>query len=121
MSRDELVEEETSKGVFLFARKSKKASPQKALLPEMVQHILANFPWPKSQRWGTSRKSWVRPMHHIGLLLDGKVVEGAFDLGGNMSIAFSNQASGHRSMRQKHSLSNAQRLGETAWRALCDC
>ena len=95
MSRDELVEEETSKGVFLFARKSEKGQPAADLLPEMVQQILANFPWPKSQRWGTSRKSWVRPMHHIGLLLDGKVVEGAFDLGGNMSIAFSNQASGH--------------------------
>ena len=95
MSRDELVEEETSKGVFLFARKSEKGQPAEALLPEMVQQILANFPWPKSQRWGTSRKSWVRPMHHIGLLLDGTVVTGAFDLGGDMSIAFSNQASGH--------------------------
>ena len=95
MTIEELVQEETPKGVFFFARKSEKGQPIESLLPEMVQTILANFPWPKSQRWGTSRKSWVRPMHHIGLLFDGKVVEGAFDLGGDMSIAFSNVATGH--------------------------
>lgn len=95
MSRDELVEEETPKGTFLFARKSEKGQPAEALLPEMVTNILANFPWPKSQRWGTSRKTWVRPMHHIGLLFDGRVVEGSFALGGDMKIDFSAIASGH--------------------------
>ena len=95
MRRDELVEEDTSKGTFLFARKSEKGQTTEALLPEMVTTILTHFPWPKSQRWGTSRKTWVRPMHHIGLLFDGKIVPGAFDLGGDMRIAFSNQATGH--------------------------
>ena len=95
MTQDELVQEETPKGTFFFARKSEKGQPTESLLPAMVQHILANFPWPKSQRWGTSRQSWVRPMHHIGLLFDGKVVEGAYDLGGDMAIAFSNIATGH--------------------------
>ena len=95
MSRDELTQEDTGKGTFFFARKSEKGQPAETLLPEIVNQILSQFPWPKSQRWGTSRKSWVRPMHHIGLLLDGKIVEGAFDLGGDMHIAFSNQATGH--------------------------
>ena len=95
MSRDELVQEETSKGTFLFARKSEKGQATQALLPQMVNEILSHFPWPKSQRWGTSRKAWVRPMHHIGLLFDGKIVPGAFDLGGDMKITFSDQATGH--------------------------
>ena len=95
MTKDELVQEDTGKGVFYFARKSEKGQMAERLLPEMVQQILANFPWPKSQRWGTSRRTWVRPMTQIALLLDGKMIEGAFDLGGEMSIAFGNQASGH--------------------------
>ncbi len=43
LARDELVEEETSKGVFFFARKSEKGQPIADLLPEMVQQILANW------------------------------------------------------------------------------
>lgn len=95
MTKDELVQEDTGKGVFYFARKSEKGQSAAHLLPEMIQQILSNFPWPKSQRWGTSRRTWVRPMHQIALLLDGQVIEGSFDLGGDMSIAFGNQASGH--------------------------
>ena len=95
MTKDELVQEDTGKGVFYFARKSEKGQTAQSLLPDMIQQILSNFPWPKSQRWGTSRRTWVRPMHQIALLLDGQVIEGSFDLGGDMSIAFGNQANGH--------------------------
>ncbi|MGC6531215.1 MAG: glycine--tRNA ligase subunit beta [Candidatus Puniceispirillaceae bacterium] len=95
MRRDELVEEETDKGVFYFARKSETGQQAASLLPEMVNDILANFPWPKSQRWGTSRKNWVRPLHRICLMLDDTLIEGAFDLGGDMAIAYSNQTAGH--------------------------
>ena len=34
----------------------------------------ASFPWPKSMRWGSGRTTWVRPLHSIVCLLDGKVV-----------------------------------------------
>jgi len=95
MSRDELVQEDTGKGVFFFARKSEKGLPTTQLLPEIINEILANFPWPKSQRWGTSRRTWVRPLHGINLLFDDKLVEGAWDMGGDMSITYSQQASAH--------------------------
>ena len=95
MTREELVEEQTDKGVFLFARKSEKGQAASSLLPEILNGILTNFPWPKSQRWGTSRVSWVRPMHGIVMMLDGQLVEGSFDLGGDMVITYSTTAYGH--------------------------
>ncbi|MGC6517849.1 MAG: glycine--tRNA ligase subunit beta [Candidatus Puniceispirillaceae bacterium] len=96
MTRDELVQEETDKGSFFFARKTEKGAEAKAILPDMITNILAQFPWPKSQRWGTSRKTWVRPMHQISVLLDHQIIPGAFDLGGDMVIDFANHAQGHR-------------------------
>ena len=95
LSRDELVQEDTGKGVFFFARKQEKGQLTTQLLPQIINDILAQFPWPKSQRWGTSRRAWVRPLHGINLLFDDKLVEGAFDLGGDMSIAYSQVASAH--------------------------
>ena len=95
MSRDELVQEDTGKGVFFFARKQEKGQPTTQLLPQIINDILAQFPWPKSQRWGTSRRTWVRPLHGINLLFEDKLVDGAFDLGGEMSITYSQQASAH--------------------------
>ena len=96
ITRDELIQEETEKGTFFFARKDEKGQLATTLLPQIINDILGQFPWPKSQRWGTSRTSWVRPMHGINLLFDGKLITGAFDLGGDMSIAYSDVAFGHR-------------------------
>ncbi len=36
--------------------------------------MAAKFPWPKSMRWGTGKTTWVRPLHSIVCLLDGKVM-----------------------------------------------
>ena len=40
----------------------------------MVPAVAAKFPWPKSMRWGSGKTTWVRPLHSIVCLLDGKVV-----------------------------------------------
>ncbi|HEX5999021.1 MAG TPA: glycine--tRNA ligase subunit beta, partial [Hyphomicrobiaceae bacterium] len=39
----------------------------------------ARFPWPKAMRWGTGKLTWVRPLHSIVCLLDGKVVPFAIE------------------------------------------
>jgi glycyl-tRNA synthetase beta chain len=39
-----------------------------------VPAVAAKFPWPKSMRWGTGKTTWVRPLHSIVCLLDGKVM-----------------------------------------------
>ena len=95
VSRADLIEKDTGKGVFFFAQIEQKGASLDIRLPEMVQDILNQFPWPKSQRWGRSRMSWVRPLHRVNVLLDGEAIEGQVDLGGSMSIPFGAETEGH--------------------------
>jgi len=60
-----------------------------------IRAAVAQFPWPKSMRWGANRASWVRPLHGVVALLDGRVLEGAIELGAGR-IAFGDRTHGHR-------------------------
>ncbi len=91
--RENLVEREDKKGTFLYAIINQKGRPAKDVIAEFMPEIIRNFPWPKSQRWGDSSLRWVRPMHSILCLLDGKVVD--FEVDG---IKSSNLTYGHRFM-----------------------
>lgn len=97
LTRDQLVEEDTPKGRFLFARLESKGAQTADLLASMIAGILNSFPWPKSQRWGTSRFRWVRPLHRINVLFGGKRLDGALALGGDddAAIAFGDKSCGH--------------------------
>ena len=94
LARDALVEQDTPKGRFLFARIERAGSATAALLPEMITRILGDFPWPKSQRWGATRFRWVRPLHRVNVLFDGAPLLGELDLGGG-TLAFSATSRGH--------------------------
>ncbi|MGB2492557.1 MAG: glycine--tRNA ligase subunit beta, partial [Candidatus Puniceispirillum sp.] len=97
MTRDQLVEEDTPKGRFLFARSESKGAQTSDLLAPMIAEIVSNFPWPKSQRWGTSKLRWVRPLHRINVLFGGKRLDGALSLGGDddAPIVFGDKSCGH--------------------------
>ena len=94
LSREQLTEEDTPKGRFLFARIEKSGAATADLLPGMVTSVLADFPWPKSQRWGATRFRWVRPLHRVNVLLGGAPLAGELDLGG-VSLAFTAASRGH--------------------------
>lgn len=94
LSREQLTEEDTPKGRFLFARIEKSGAATADLLPDMVTSVLADFPWPKSQRWGATRFRWVRPLHRVNVLLGGAPLAGELDLGG-ASLAFTAASRGH--------------------------
>ena len=94
LSREQLTEEDTPKGRFLFARIEKSGAATADLLPGMVTSVLADFPWPKSQRWGATRFRWVRPLHRVNVLLGGAPLAGELDLGG-ASLAFTVASRGH--------------------------
>ena len=91
----QLVTRQTNKGAFYFAEILEKGRHSETLIPELIYNFVAEFPWPKSQRWGTSRLSWVRPLHYINVVLDGALLPGSLDLGGGMSIEFTNAGYGH--------------------------
>jgi glycyl-tRNA synthetase beta chain len=86
----EVVKDE-KKGDYYLARIEKPGRKAADIVGELVPAVLARFPWPKSMRWGSGTFQWVRPLHSIICLLDGKVVP--FEIAG---IASGNATRGHR-------------------------
>ena len=62
------------KGAFYVAVIEKPGQPAADIVARVVPDVVRKFPWPKSMRWGASRLRWVRPLHSVLCLLDGKVV-----------------------------------------------
>ena len=93
--REALIEEDTPKGRFFFARNHLTGADTKSLLGDVVTSILTEFPWPKSQRWGRGSFRWVRPLHRINILFDGDALAGSFDLGGGDALTFGTTSCGH--------------------------
>jgi len=98
LTRDQLEERDTGKGVFLFAMITKEGQPTATILAERLPALITGFQWPKSQRWGAASTStasprWVRPLRGIIALLDRQVVP--FEA---LGIQSGNETSGHRFM-----------------------
>ncbi|OAN56026.1 glycine--tRNA ligase subunit beta [Paramagnetospirillum marisnigri] len=91
MTVEQLEQRDTGKGVFYFAVINKKGRPTAEVLTEVVQAAMADFPWPKSMRWGANAVRWVRPVQSIISLLDGQVVPVAFG-----PVAAGDLTAGHR-------------------------
>jgi glycyl-tRNA synthetase beta chain len=93
LTRDQVVETETKKGTFLMAVIEKAGRPTADVIADIVPEIIRNFPWPKSQRWGSGTLNWVRPLQGIVCLLDGTIID--LDVDGTRS---GNATLGHRFM-----------------------
>lgn len=99
-----LEERAEKKGDVLYATYVRKGAATIDVLPGMIEEVLANFPWPKSMRWGDGQIRWVRPLRHILCLFAGKVVPVSFG-----SIPVSDETRGHRHMAPDgFRVSNAQ-------------
>ncbi len=72
--KDATVVKDDKKGDFYVVRVEKRGRAAKEIVAEVVPAVAAKFPWPKSMRWGSGKTNWVRPLHSIVCLLDGKVV-----------------------------------------------
>jgi glycyl-tRNA synthetase beta chain len=70
LTRDQLEERD---GV-LFAVIERAGRPAAEILGETVRRIVADFPWPKSMRWGDGALRWVRPLHGIVAILGEEIV-----------------------------------------------
>jgi glycyl-tRNA synthetase beta chain len=68
------VVKDDKKGDFYVVKVDKPGRPAPQIVAEVVPAVAARFPWPKSMRWGSGRTTWVRPLHSIVCLIDGKVV-----------------------------------------------
>ncbi|WP_374311062.1 glycine--tRNA ligase subunit beta [Dongia sp.] len=94
-SLDQCEKRDTGKGEFYFAVVEKKGVATAAILPEIILAAMGDLSWPKSMRWAANTQRWVRPLHGIVALLDGKPLSGVFDLGGG-EVAFGDKTKGHR-------------------------
>ncbi|MEI7669226.1 MAG: glycine--tRNA ligase subunit beta, partial [Pseudomonadota bacterium] len=74
-----------------FAVIHKKGETTAELLKIIVEKTLNSFTWAKSMRWGSGQVRWVRPLHSILCILDGKIIPIEF-----AGIKASNITYGHR-------------------------
>ena len=72
--KDAEIVKDDKKGDYYVARIDKPGRAAKEIIAEVVPGVVAKFPWPKSMRWGTGKMTWVRPLHSVVCLLDGKVM-----------------------------------------------
>ena len=95
-SIDQAEVREDKKGSFYVALIEKPGRAAGDVIAEIVPEIVKSFPWPKSMRWGAGRLRWVRPLHSILCLLDGKVVDFEIE-----NIKSGSETKGHRFMAPK--------------------
>lgn len=67
------------KGQFYVAVIDREGRMAEHIISEVVTNVVRNFPWPKSMRWGSSRLRWVRPLHSILCVFDGKPLKFVVD------------------------------------------
>jgi glycyl-tRNA synthetase beta chain len=92
-SVDQAEKREDKKGAFYVALIERPGRATEAVIAGIVPEIVRNFPWPKSMHWGAGRLRWVRPLHSILCLFDGKIVP--FEIEG---IGSGKATRGHRFM-----------------------
>jgi glycyl-tRNA synthetase beta chain len=63
------------KGAFYVARVERAGAPTPVIVQNVLPEIIRQFPWPKSMRSGTSDLQWVRPLHNICCVFDGRAVK----------------------------------------------
>ena len=90
-SRRRQVVKDDKKGDFYVVRIDKPGRAAKDIVAEVVPAVAGKFPWPKSMRWGAGRTTWVRPLHSVLCLLDGKVVPFAIE-----EVESGKETRGHR-------------------------
>ena len=66
---------EDKKGSFYVAKIERAGRATPAIVQEITPEIVRAFPWPKSMRSQSSDLQWVRPLHNICCVFDGKAVK----------------------------------------------
>ncbi len=97
LTKDQLELRDDKKAQVWFAVMEKPGRSADAIVAEVLEGVIRNFPWPKSMRWGSGALRWVRPLQSILCLLvdeaGARVVP--LDVDG---IAAGNTTEGHRFM-----------------------
>jgi len=90
------LEQLTQRDGIYIAQVQQKGKQTAECLKTIIEESLAKFPWPKSMRWGSHDITWVRPLHNILCIFDGKVVPVEFG-----PVKAGNTTYGHRFLAPK--------------------
>lgn len=91
---DQCEIEEDGKGEYYVAKFDRPGRATSQILAQSLPTLLSKFSWPKSMRLaGDSSVSWIRPIHRILCVFEGKIVPFSF-----AGIDSSNMTEGHRLM-----------------------
>jgi glycyl-tRNA synthetase beta chain len=80
-SVDQCEIRQTDKGGFLYAVSKRRGAPTAKVLPLLVCKAVVLLNWPKSMRWAHTSMRWVRPLHNIVAVFDGKRLAGGINTG----------------------------------------
>ncbi len=80
---------------YWYAVIKKKGGSSSKLLPAIIEAAVRAIVWPKSMRWGETSFRWVRPLHSILTVFDGKTLVWELDTGAG-TIVSGNKTRGHR-------------------------
>ena len=95
-SLEQCERREVKDAEFWFAVIDRKGAVTADALGGIVTDAIRALGWPKSMRWGGSAFQWVRPLHNILCIFDGRPVPGSLDIGGGVPLAFNGSTVGHR-------------------------
>lgn len=94
VSASELVRREDTDGrEYVFAERSVASKPAEPILSGLAERVISSLEWPnyRSQRWGSTRETFVRPVRWICCLLGADVVPVSF-----ADVTSGNVTRGHR-------------------------
>ena len=97
LTLDQLERRADKKGETFYAVVEKPGRKAEALVAEVLDASIRNFPWPKSMRWGNGSLRWVRPLQSILCLLTDDTGAHVVPLTVD-GIAAGNTTEGHRFM-----------------------
>jgi glycyl-tRNA synthetase beta chain len=74
----ERAEVEGKKGEYVVCTRHEPGQPAAAVLPALLERLIAELPWAKSMRWAHREEAFVRPVHWIVALLGDDVLPVSF-------------------------------------------
>ncbi|PLL11622.1 glycine--tRNA ligase subunit beta [Tabrizicola sp. TH137] len=97
LTKDQLEIRDDKKAQVYFAVVEKPGRKADAIVAEVLDSVIRNFPWPKSMRWGAGSLRWVRPLQSILCLMVDEAGARVVDLEVD-GIRAGNTTEGHRFM-----------------------
>ena len=78
IEKKDLFKNKTEKGDFYFYKTKSKTLKTHDLLVEFIPHLLKNYQWKKSMKWGDFNLNWGRPLKSILSVFDKKIINFQF-------------------------------------------